>query len=67
MAEIRPDQYQNGDKQKDIEIERDVKLYTTKSYEIAVFLFNRMFKTFNTANGHMIYKMLTNFLFVVSY
>ncbi len=43
MAEIRPDQYQNGDKQKDVEIKRDVKLYLTKSYVIAVFLCISMF------------------------
>lgn len=43
MAEIRPDQYQNGDKQKGVEIKRDVKLYITKSYVIEVFLFYSMF------------------------
>jgi len=46
MIEIHPDQYQNGDKQKDIETERDVKLYITKSYVMEMFLCQRMFKTF---------------------
>ena len=45
MAEIRPDQYQNGDMSKDVEIKRDVKLYITKSYMMAVFLCNSMFNT----------------------
>ncbi len=45
MAEIRSDQYQNGDKQKDAEIKRDVKLYITNSYVIDVFLCQRMFNT----------------------
>jgi len=42
-AEIRPDQYQNGDKQKEVKIKQDVKLYITKSYVIEVFLYNSMF------------------------
>ncbi len=45
MAEIRPDQYQNGDKQKDVEIKRDVKPYITKSYMIGMFIRKRMFNT----------------------
>jgi len=48
MAEIRPDQYQNRDKQKDVEIKRDVKLYITKSYVIEVFLCNSMFNPMTT-------------------
>jgi len=43
MAEIRSDQYQNGDMNRGVKIKRDVKLYFTKSYEIAVFLCNSMF------------------------
>ena len=53
MAEIRPDQYQNGDKQKDLEIKRDVKLYIMKSYVMELFLCNSMFNTMATFTADM--------------
>jgi len=53
MAEIRPDQYQNGDKQKNVEIKRDVKLYFTKSYVMAVFLCISMFNTLSTFSADL--------------
>ncbi len=46
MAEIRPDRYQNGDKQKDIEIMLIVTVYFAKSYAMEVFLCISMFNTF---------------------
>ena len=48
MAEIHPDQYQNGDMHKGFKIKRNVTLYLTNSYAMAMFLCIRMFNPFAT-------------------
>jgi len=67
MAEIRSDQYQNRDKQKDVEIKRDVKLYITKSYMTVVFLCISMFNTLTTANEQRTLKPMPNFNYFVTH
>jgi len=46
MAEIRPHQYQNGDMNRGIEIDWNVKPYITKGYVAEDILCNSLFKTF---------------------
>ena len=48
--EIQSKQCQNGDKNQGIKIKRDIKLYLSKSYEMAVFLCQRMFNTITAKN-----------------
>jgi hypothetical protein len=47
-AEIRPDQYQNGDMNRKVEIEQNVTIFFARSYVMVVFLRNSMFNTFPT-------------------
>ncbi len=48
MAEIQANRCQNSDMQKGVKIKRDVKLYLTKSYVMAVFLCISMFNPMTT-------------------